>query len=243
MESSLHRELKLRHGGEAGTCEVTRGPYRADAVAPDGAWIEVQSGALGPLRAKLRALLPSQPIRVVKPVPVARVIVPSGRAGAARPRRSPWRGRIGDVFDDLVGLVAVFPHPNLTVEVLAVEVEEHRTPRRRRPGYAVTDRRLVAIREAIALRHADDLWRLLPEVPPHADPFTTAELAAWLGRPRAHAQRVAYCLRLSGAVDVVGKRGNGLLYRRAAPFAVETNPPAPRRPRRCAALDAAVTAG
>jgi hypothetical protein len=244
MESSLHRELKARYGGEGGTCEVKRGPYRADAVAPDGAWIEVQSGPLGPLRPKLRALLPAQAVRVVKPVPVARSIVRRGRGAAAdaRPRRSPWKGAIGDVFDDLVGLVAVFPHPNLAVDVLAVEVEEHRAPRRRRPGYAVADRRLVTIREAVTLRGAADLWRLLPAVPEACDAFTTAELAAWLDRPRAHAQRVAYCLRLAGAAEVVGKRAGARLYRRAEPVAPAEPIRAPRRPRR-RALDPALPAG
>jgi hypothetical protein len=235
MESSLHRELKARYGGEGGACEVTRGPYRADAVAPDGAWIEVQSGPLGPLRPKLRALLPAQAVRVVKPVPVARSIVRRGRGAAAddaRPRKSPWRGTIGDVFDDLVGLAAVFPHPNLTLDVLAVEVEEHRVPRRRRPGYAVADRRLVAVRERVTLRGAADLWRLLPGVPEDCGGFTTADLAAWLDRPRAHAQRVAYCLRLTGAAVVVGKRGHGLLYRRAEPVAGEAPARPPRRARR-----------
>jgi hypothetical protein len=33
-----------------------------------------------------------------------------------------------------------------------------------------------------------------------------------LGRPQWFAQRVAYCLRLTGAVRVVGKSGNRLIY-------------------------------
>lgn len=226
MESSLHRELKARYGIAR---EVRRGPYRADAVAPDGTWIEVQSGALGPLRAKLRALLPEQAVRVVKPVVVSRVIVRAG-SGASRPRRSPWRGDLADVFEDFVGLATVFPNPNLTVDVLAVEIEEHRETRRRRPGYAVVDRRLLAIRETVPLSRAEDLWRLLPSVPAGDKAFTTVEIAGWLGCPRARAQRVAYCLRLTGAVEIVGRGGSGVVYRRAGEVA---------RPRR-RALDATV---
>ena len=55
METSLHRQLKERYGPEAGgRLEVTLEGFRIDAVAADGALIEVQSGALGPLLAKLR---------------------------------------------------------------------------------------------------------------------------------------------------------------------------------------------
>ena len=109
------------------------------------------------------------------------------------------------MFDDLVGLARVFPHPNLRVEVLAVEIDEVRIPRRRRPGYAVADRRLRAVVASLALQRPGDLWALLPTI--LAGPFTTRELAEQLGRPLAFAQRVVYCLRLAGAVDSLGKQG------------------------------------
>src|SRR3712207_5908641 len=76
VETHLHRQLKERFGLEAGgRSEVVVGGYRVDAVAPDGQLVEVQSGALGPLRAKLTRLLREHRVRVVKPVVVARRIV------------------------------------------------------------------------------------------------------------------------------------------------------------------------
>jgi hypothetical protein len=45
------------------------------------------------------------------------------------------------------------------------------------------------------------------------DPFTTADLAEKLGRPRRAAQQMAYCLRKAGIFVVVGKRGNNVEYR------------------------------
>ncbi len=64
------------------------------------------------------------------------------------------------------------------------------------------------------IAHADDLWSLLPEACHGCEPFTTFDLADRLGRPRWFAQRVAYCLRMAGAAQVVGKSGNRLIYRR-----------------------------
>lgn len=210
---SLHRELKERYGiGAGGQNEVVLKGFRVDALTLDGAVIEVQSGALGPLRPKLTRLLPEHRIRVVKPVVVARRVVRRTRRDGKdlSARFSPKRGALCDVFDDLIGLAKVFPHPNLRVDVLAVEIDEVRTPRRRWPGYTVVDRRLREVSETVSLFEARDLLGLLSCEFPGA--FTTVDLAAGLGRSLAFAQRVAYCLRHSGAVDVVGKAGNRRIY-------------------------------
>jgi hypothetical protein len=213
METSLHRALKERYGEAAGgRVEVALGGYRIDAVDADGALVEVQSGPLGPLRDKLRRLLPAYRVRVVKPVVLRRRLIRRAqRDGDDLPARlSPKRGALADVFDDLVGLATLFPHPNLGVDVLAVEIDELRLDRRRRPGYTVLDRRLGAVIASVPLRDPRDLWSLLPDG--LADPFTTADLAEHLRRPLAFAQRVAYCLRLAGAAEAVGKRGNRHVY-------------------------------
>ena len=215
METGLHRQLKDRYGVDrGGRCEVVVDGFRVDAIEPDGTLVEVQSAGLGPLRGKLARLLPGHRVRVVKPVVVARRIVRRARAegpdlGA---RASPKRGAVVDVFDDLVGLAGVFPHENLRVDVLAVAIDEVRIPRRRRPGYAVVDRRLRDVVGTTELIGASDAWALLPGGPIGA--FTTRDLAGLVGRSEAFAQRVAYCLRLSGAAEVIGKRGNRLIYRR-----------------------------
>jgi hypothetical protein len=191
--------------------------FRIDAIDPEGRLVEVQSGALGPLRDKLAHLLPSRSMTVVKPVVVLRRIVRRSRAAGPdlSARRSPRRGAVADVFDDLVGLARHFPHPNLRLDVLTVAIDEVRIDRRRRPGFAVADRILKDVMTTTTLVAADDLWDLLPDG--LDGPFTTRDLAALLGRPIAVAQRVAYCLRLSGAAVTVGKRGNRLVYARPLP--------------------------
>ena len=215
METSLHRALKERYGpgsGEGGRLEVALSGFRVDAVGADGVIVEVQSGALGPLRVKLRRLLDENPVLVVKPVVVARRVVRRARPDGAdlSARFSPKRGTLIDVFHDLVGVARIFPHPNLRVEVLGVAIDEVRVTRRRRPGYKVVDRTLREVLGSVELREAADLWALLPD---GLDaPFTTTDLAGYIGKPVHFAQRVAYCLRLSGAVETVGKTGNRRIY-------------------------------
>lgn len=215
METALHRELKVRYGpASGGRSEVALAGFRIDAIDSEGGLVEVQSGALGPLRGKLARLLTDHRIRVVKPVVVARRIVRRARRDGAdlSARMSPKRGDLRDVFDDLIGLVRIFPHANLRIDVMGVVIDEVRIPRRRWPGYAVADRGLIEVGATVTLHDAGDLWKLIPG--PVPERFTTIELAECLDRPMGFAQRVAYCLRMSGAASPVGKVGNRVVYER-----------------------------
>jgi len=166
------------------------------------------------LRAKLGRLLPEHRVRVVKPVVLERRVVTRARTDGPNlsARRSPKRGAVVDLFEDLVGLARILPDPNLDIEVLPVSIDEVRVSRRRRPGYRIVDRRLVEILGKLSIERPADLWKLLPQSHDWAEPFTTADIARRIDRPLWLAQRVAYCLRLSEAARVVGKRGNHRLY-------------------------------
>jgi len=215
METSLHRALKERYAdGENGRREVAVEGFRIDAIDDAGRLVEIQSGALGPLRGKLTRLLPEHRLRIVKPVVLKRRVVRKLRRDGpvVSARCSPKRGALVDVFDDLMGVARVFPHSNLEIEVLGVSIDEVRVPRRRWPGYRVIDRCLGEIQGSTTLARAGDLWALLPACCDRGEPFTTVDLARWLERPLWFAQRVAYCLRLSGAARVVGKTGNRVIY-------------------------------
>lgn len=66
----------------------------------------------------------------------------------------------------------------------------------------------------MTLRDPEDLASLLPSG--LADVFSTAEIAREAAMPRYLAQKMAYCLRKTGAIKIAGKRGNALLYQRKA---------------------------
>jgi hypothetical protein len=218
METSLHRELKLLYAGPKAQSEVALDGFRIDAIAR-GRLIEVQHGALGAIRDKIRTLLKSHRVTVVKPIIATKVLVKkTAKGGDELSRRtSPKRGQILDLFDELVHFTNVFPHAGLTLEVLLVEVEESRYPghgRRRRwreNDHEVEDQRLVAIQGKHRLRTADDLARLVRC--PLPKPFHTAHLAQSLGVRRWSAQRIVYCLQRMGSLVQVGKEGNARLYR------------------------------
>jgi hypothetical protein len=217
METSLHRQLKAHYAGADGRVEVVCDGYRIDAVR-GGELIEIQHGSLAAIRDKLRKLLTQHRVRVVKPIVASKVLVKlDGRGGAeVTRRRSPKRGVLLDLFDELVYFTRVFPHERLVLEALLVDVEERRYPgrgkRRRRSerNYQIEDQQLTRIVATHAFATTDDLRRLLPRRLPRQ--FHTGDLATRLKAPRWIAQRIAYCLREMGAVEVVGKSGNAVMY-------------------------------
>ncbi|OYW18273.1 MAG: hypothetical protein B7Z55_10930 [Planctomycetales bacterium 12-60-4] len=218
METTLHRQLKALYAGPKAKCEVWVDGYRIDAVKR-GRLIEIQQSSLAALRSKVRTLLQSHSVLIVKPLFARKLIIrrdPKTHQILSQ-RTSPQHQTVWDLFLELVHFVDVFPHPRLTLEVLLTEIEEQRCdrPSRRWKGkaYRIIDRQLTEVGVRNVFRSAADLRKLLPGDLPTE--FTSNELAAAAGLPSWWAQKVTYCLRKTGAVETVGKRRHSWLYRYA----------------------------
>lgn len=219
METSLHRDLKTVYADQDAQFEVPLGNYRIDVV--NGCeLVEIQHGSLSAIRDKIRELLDGEhAVTVVKPIIHRRRLIKLDAKGGevVSERMSPKRGKIADLFDELIHFTRAFPHPQLTLEVPIVNVEERRYPghgrrrRRRESDFQIEDKRLIEILETHRFRTALDLRQLISGKLPRD--FDTAELARAMGEPRDIAQRAAYCFREMGAAKQVGKRGNAILYR------------------------------
>ena len=195
------------------------GSFRIDAVVKDEL-IEIQHGSLSAIRDKIGRLLKQHRVRVVKPIVARKQLVKLSGKGEqiVAKRMSPKRGSILDVFNDLVYFTQVFPHPKLSLEVPLVEIEEWRYPghgkrrRWRKNDHQIQDQRLICVQKVHRFAKARDLARLLPRS--LQSPFHTGQLAEALDIDRWYAQKMAYCMRKTGAVQQVGKQGNLLLYSR-----------------------------
>lgn len=218
METSLHRALKSLYAGDSAQTEVVLDKYRIDAIS-GGQLIEIQHGSLAAIRDKIRRLVESHSVLVVKPIVAKKLLIKQdGPQGRVLTRRlSPKRGKLWDIFEELVYFTRVFPHPRLTIEVVLVEVEEWRYPghgrrrRWRRNDQVVADQKLVSVGQTVRLSSAADLIDLIPAKLPKR--FHTGQLAELAGIHRSVAQRIAYCLREMNAIEHVGKQGNALVYR------------------------------
>lgn len=216
MESTLHHDLKRVYGGTDDVIEVQVDGYRIDAVV-NGTLIEIQHSSLGALREKVRKLLTKHSVVVVKPLALRKLLIrrDTRNGPVVSSRHSPKRESLYHFFIDFVYFVDVFPHRRLTIDVVSTEQEEHRVARARRrrfgPDYRVTDCRLLAVTSTLRLKTLADLRALMPAT--LTSPFTTEDLAREANIPRWIAQKMAYCLRKTGAINVAGKQGRSMLYR------------------------------
>jgi hypothetical protein len=222
METSLHRQLKEHYSAAVGGLVEQRvGRYRIDVVIGKEL-VEIQLASLSAIRDKIAALVKKHDVRVVKPIVARKYLVKHQKAGGKvlSRRRSPKQGTVLDLFEELVHFTRVFPHRCLTLEVLLVEIEELRVPghgrrrRWRRGDHQTEDQRLLAIVGGEKFQTAADLCRLLPKSLP--SPFHTGHVAEGLAVQRWIAQRMAYCLRKTGAIEAVGKERGAWLYEQCA---------------------------
>jgi hypothetical protein len=214
VETTLHRQLKGLYGIEKSTREVRFDGYRIDAVVDD-LLIEVQVASLAAIRRKVADLVQRHRVLVVKPVVIRSYLVrkKSLLGEILGSRYSPTIHDPRELFLDFVHFAKVFPHPNLSMDVLLIEQEEDRIPRqswRRGRNFHIADRRLRAVLDRHRLDDAADLLRYLPVNLP--TPFTTADLARTACIPLWLAQKMTYSLRWAGAIDAVGKQRNSLRY-------------------------------
>ena len=218
METSLHRQLKALYENATSETEAWVGEFRIDVIDHEHPrLIEIQSAALAALRSKTRQLLADgHHVWIVKPLAARKYLITRDKAGVEiiSQRWSPTRETLFTLFLELVHFVEVFPHPQLTLEVLLTIQEEQRIskPAKRWKGktYRVVDRLLRSVEQRHELRTIKDLQKLLPDTLPAA--FTTDDLAKCAKIPRWLAQKVAYCLRKTGAIQAAGKLGNAWLY-------------------------------
>ncbi len=214
-EKPLHAALKEWYARPGDQLEVPVDGYVIDIVR-QGLLIEIQTRSFSAMKQKLAALLPHHPVRLVHPVAAQKWLVkldPAGNHPLQR-RKSPQSGGLETIFAELVSFPHLLAQPNFSLEVLLIheeEVRRHEEGRAwRRRGWVTEERRLLEVVQQQCFHEPAELASLLPAALP--TPFTTADLAAALGRPRRLAQQMAYCLRKMGVLAPAGKQSRSMLY-------------------------------
>jgi hypothetical protein len=158
--------------------------------------------------------LPNNKIRLVHPIAQTKWIVRSNKSGTAISRRkSPKSGRAEHVFSELLNIPDLICHPNLSLLVLLVELEEHWRDDGKgswtRKHWSIADRVLIDVVSEHEFKSLDDYRRLIPAE--LSIPFTHKQLANALNAPVWLSTRMSYCLRKMGCLHTVGKQGRSLL--------------------------------
>lgn len=180
-------------------------------VKRDDLLIEIQTSSFGSMGRKLDALLEEYRILLVHPVATRTWL----NRPDAKPKRSPKKGSIYSLFEELVSVPTLLDHPNLTLDIVLVHVDKHQVmdpkARRGRGGFRTVDRSLRDIEGRQRFSTVADLMELIPDGLP--EQFTTADLAAAGPFKRDIAQRMAYCFRPLGVFVETGRTKAGYTYR------------------------------
>ncbi len=221
-EKPLHAALKTWYAKPSDRFEVWVDGYLIDIVRSDSQYphdllIEIQTSSFSSIKQKLTALIADHPVCLIYPIAREKWLLKYANDGSdqVKRRKSPKRGTLFHVFDELVSFPHLLTHANFTLDVLLTQEEEVRRyvgKRKawRRRGWAIEERRLLEVVEQCRFETPADMAKLLPPV--LNEPFTTADLAIAIDQPRRVAQRMAYCLRKMDVIMSVGKRGRAILY-------------------------------
>ena len=214
-EKPLHASLKQWYARPGDQFEVPVGGFVIDIVRDD-LLIEIQTRNFSSIKSKLNKLAASHQVRLIYPIVQEKWIVrlPSDRGGAAVRRRSPKRGRLEDLFWELVSIPQLLCNPNFSLEILMIRQEEVRRYERRRKWrrkeWVIEGRQLLQVLDRRLFGQSTDwLWFL----PAGLESFTTEDLATRMNTRRDLAQKMAYCLREGKMIELIGKRGRANLYR------------------------------
>jgi hypothetical protein len=217
-ERPLHAALKEWYAVPGDQFEEAVDGFVIDIVR-DELLLEIQTGTFAPIKSKLNKLVRTHRTRLIYPIAQEKWIVKLAKDdgdGSTR-RKSPKRGRVEDLFRQMVSIPTLLANDNFELEVLMIKQEEVRrydgNRNWRRKGWGVEERRLLKVVDRRLFTKPADLRELLPEQ--LESPFTTKELAEAAGIQRRLAQEMAYCLRKMSVIELVGKRQRANLYKLA----------------------------
>ena len=215
-ESSLHSAIKEWYSLPRDKFEVKISQYVADIVRGD-LIVEIQTMNFSAIRKKLENLVQKHKVRLVYPIAQKKCILHTNKFGEVVSRRkSPGKGKLTDLFRELVRVPELIKEVNFSLEVLLIDEEEIRIDDGRgswrRRGASIKDRTLIGVNTRILFENSIDFLKLLPEE--LHETFTNKELASSKKISVRTAQQITYCFRRSGMIRVIEKRGKELVFQK-----------------------------
>ena len=213
-EHSLHSEIIDWYKISGDELEVKVEDFIVD-ILRGKLLIEIQTRNFSAVKKKLIKLLLNNQVRLVYPIAKLKWIVNESRAGEfVRRRKSPKKGKLIDLFYELVHAPCLIRDRDFSLEVLLIEEEEIRCNDGRgswrRRGASVKDRKLLKVFDRMVFKDNREFLELLPKE--WDEYFTNKVLALKLGISVTLAQKITYCLRKMGAIYIAGKKRNELLF-------------------------------
>ena len=214
-EKSLHNQIKNWYSKPGDQLEVSLNKYIIDIIR-DELFIEIQTRNFSAIKEKLNHLLKDHKIRLIYPISLLKWIVRINRDGETvkSRRRSPKKGRLEDVFNELIYIPKLLSNPNFEIEVLFIHSEDifwdDGKGSWRRKRWSLSDRRLLKVISNQIIKTPEDFRRIIMEN--IEEGFTTRQFARQKKLPISLARKTVYCMRKMGFIKETGKKGRSPEY-------------------------------
>ena len=215
-EYSLHSEVKAWYSALGDELEVKVNYGFVIDILRDNLLVEIQTRNFSAIKKKLNKLVIDNQVRLVYPIAKLKWIIYMSNLGdVVSKRKSPKRGKLIDLFYELLHLSYLVKNKNFSFEVLLIEEEELRcndgNGSWRRRGVSIKDRRLLTVFDRVVFENSRGFLRFLPF--DMGESFTNKFLAKKLGVSIGLAQKITYCLRKMDLISIDGKKRKELLFK------------------------------
>ena len=215
-EFSLHLEIKKAYSLPGDQFEVKLGNYIVD-ILRENLVIEVQTKNFSALKEKLQVLTEKHQVRLVYPLPEKKWITHVTKDHVVlNTRKSPRKGRLTDLFGELVMIPHMIGVENFSLEVLLIDEEEVRCDDGRgswrRRGVSIIERKLLKVNGRFLFQTKADYLKILPD--DLNEVFTNRKLAKLAMIPVRTARQITYCLQRGGVIRLAGKNGRELVFQK-----------------------------
>ncbi|MBW8012711.1 MAG: hypothetical protein FVQ83_15955 [Chloroflexi bacterium] len=212
----MHSALKSFFAQPGDELEAEVDGYIVDVKRVD-LLIEIQTRNFSAIKNKLEELCKRHPVQLVYPITQVKWIIRVDKTGKTiKKRKSPKRGRIEHLFNEMIHIPELTNNPNFSLKVLLIKAEEiwidDGKGSWRRKGWSIRDQNLIEIIEEIKFDSIHDYLDLLPSSLPME--FTNKDLRQISKLPIRLVGKMTYCLRKIGILKIIAKRGNAYVFMR-----------------------------
>ena len=214
-EKTLHAVLKNYYEPDESRHEVAIDGYYADIFNNSGI-IEIQTRQLNKLRDKLMVFLEEYHVTVVYPMAYNKwlgwINPESGEVSSKR--KSPRHYTEYDAFFELYKIKSLLNHPNLSVHLVLMDIEEYKLLNgwnyTKKRGATRYDRIPLGLRRIVKLDRPEDYMQFVPiEL---EEGFVAKDFAKAAGVQEDTARMSLNILNYLGVVKRIGKKGNAYVY-------------------------------
>lgn len=215
-EKTVHAAVKQFFESRKEYQEQPAYGFVADIKNKDGI-IEIQTRNFQALRKKLKVFLEHEKVTIVYPIPHKKWLywIDEETGEVTKKRKSPKEGNVYNAFFELYKIKEYLKHPNLSICLLFLDIEEYRLlngwSKDKKKGSTRYDRIPIEWIEEIWIKEEKEYEKLLPKEG-LMEEFTVKDFIKTTGLSSRCGALGIQILKATDQIKQVGKQGRAYLY-------------------------------